>query len=53
MDLDIDDNITLSFTLGTETLAARDMISESFDNHSRARGLSKIRVQGKRYLVIK
>jgi hypothetical protein len=39
MNFDIDDGDVLSTTLGTETLAARDMVPEGFDNIPRARSL--------------
>jgi hypothetical protein len=37
MDFGFDENDDLSSALGTETLAARDMVSKGFDNTSRAR----------------
>jgi hypothetical protein len=39
IDFDIDDEDVFSIVLGTETLAARDMVPEGFDNISRARSL--------------
>ena len=38
MDIDIDEDDGLSTALGTESLAARDMVPAGFDNTPRARG---------------
>jgi hypothetical protein len=37
MDFDLDEENDLSTALGTESLAARDMVSEGFDNTLRTR----------------
>jgi hypothetical protein len=39
IDFDIDNRDVLSIALGTETLTARDMVPEGFDNIPRARSL--------------
>jgi hypothetical protein len=39
MDFDIDDEDVLSTALDTETLAARDIVPEGFDNIPRAHSL--------------
>jgi hypothetical protein len=52
IDFDIDDEDVLSTALGTETLAARDMVPEGFDNIPRARSLPEHIIQGRKYLVV-
>jgi hypothetical protein len=39
----------LSTVLGTESLAARDMVPEGFDNALRARGVRELTQLGRRY----
>jgi hypothetical protein len=39
IDFDIDDEDAFNTALGTETLIARDMVPEGFDNIPRARSL--------------
>jgi hypothetical protein len=48
MDFNLDEEDDLSTALGTESLAARDMVPEGFDNTLRARGYqnSSFRVEG-------
>jgi hypothetical protein len=46
MDFDIDDEDVFSTALGTETLAARDMVPKGFDNIPRARSLPEYIIQG-------
>ena len=52
MDIDIDNDDGLSTALGTESLAARDMVPEGFDNTPRARGALEQLIQGRRYLRV-
>ena len=42
----------LSSAFGTETLAARDMVPEGFDNTPRARVPTEQLIQGRRYLKV-
>jgi hypothetical protein len=42
----------LSSALGTETLAARDIVPEGFDNTPRARAPTEQLIQGRKYLVV-
>jgi hypothetical protein len=46
MDFDIDDEDVFSTALGTETLTARDMVPEGFDNIPRARNLPEYIILG-------
>jgi hypothetical protein len=52
IDFDIDDEDAFSTALGTETLTARDMVPEGFDNIPRARSLPERIIQRRKYLVI-
>ena len=52
MDFDFDEDNDLSSALGTETLAARDMVPEGFDNTPRARVPTEQLIQGRRYLKV-
>ena len=52
MDIDIDNDDGLSTALGTESLAARDMVPEGFDNTPRARGAPEQLIRGRRYLKV-
>jgi hypothetical protein len=52
MDFDFDENDDLSSALGTETLAARDMVPEGFDNTSRAPVPTEQLIQDRRYLKV-
>jgi hypothetical protein len=52
MDFNIDNEDAFSTALGTETLAARDMVPEGFDNIPRARSLPERIIQGRKYLVV-
>jgi hypothetical protein len=49
MDFDLDEEEDLSTVLGTESLAARDMVSEGFDNTLRARGVLELTQLGRWY----
>jgi hypothetical protein len=51
-DFDIDEEDVLSTSLGTESLAAKDMVPEGFDNNPRARGVPEQVIQGRRYLRV-
>jgi len=52
MDFGFDEEDDLSSALGTETLAARDMVPEGFDNTPRARVPTEQLIQGRRYLKV-
>jgi hypothetical protein len=52
IDFDIDNEDVLSITLGTETLTARDIVPEGFDNIPRARSLPEHIIQERKYLII-
>jgi hypothetical protein len=47
MDFGFDEEDDLSSALGTETLAARDIIPEGFDNTPRARGILELTQLGR------
>jgi hypothetical protein len=47
MDFGFDEEDDLSSALGTETLAARDIIPEGFDNIPRARGVLELTQLGR------
>jgi hypothetical protein len=49
MDFDLDEEEDLSTVLGTESLAARDMVPEGFDNTLRVRGVLELTQLGRRY----
>jgi hypothetical protein len=49
MDFDLDEEEDLSNVLGTESLAARDIVPEGFDNTLRARGVLELTQLGRRY----
>jgi hypothetical protein len=49
MDFELDEEEDLSTVLGTESLAARDMVSEGFDNTLRARGVLELTQLGRWY----
>jgi hypothetical protein len=49
MDFDLDEEEDLSTVLGTESLAARDMVPEGFDNTLRARGVLELTQLGRWY----
>jgi hypothetical protein len=42
MDIDIDEDDSLSTALGTESLTARDMVPAGFENTLRARGVPEL-----------
>jgi hypothetical protein len=42
MDFDINEEDDLSTALGTESLAARDIVPEDFDNTPRTRGIPEL-----------
>jgi hypothetical protein len=48
MDFDLDEEEDLSTVLGTESLAARDMVPKGFDNTLRARGALELTQLGRR-----
>src|SRR5436305_8102731 len=52
MDFDLDEEDDLSTALGTESLAARDMVPEGFDNTPRTRRVPEQLIQGRRYLKV-
>jgi hypothetical protein len=52
MDFNFDDEDDISSALGTETLAARDMVPEGFDNPARACTPTEQLIQGRRYLRV-
>ena len=52
MNLNLDNDSALSTAFGTETLVARDMVPEGFDNTQRARPLTEMWIEGRKYLVV-
>jgi hypothetical protein len=52
MDFDLDEEDDLSTALGTESLAAKDMVPEGFDNTPRTRRAPEQLIQGRRYLKV-
>ena len=52
IDFDFNEEDNLSSALDTETLTARDMIPEGFDNTPRARASTEQLIRGRKYLVI-
>jgi hypothetical protein len=52
MDFEFDEDNGFSSALGTETLTARDMVSEGFDNIPRAPASIEQLIQGRRYLRV-
>jgi hypothetical protein len=52
MDLNLDNNSALSTTFSTETLVARDMVPQGFDNTQPARPLTEMWIEGRKYLVV-
>jgi hypothetical protein len=52
MDFEFDEDDDFSSALGTETLAARDIVPKGFDNTPRAPASIKQLIQGKRYLRV-
>jgi hypothetical protein len=52
MDFEFDEDNDFSSALGTETLAARDIVLKGFNNTPRAPALIEQLIQGRRYLRI-
>jgi hypothetical protein len=52
MDFEFDEDDGFSSALGTETLAARDIVPEGFDNTPRAPASIEQLIQGRRYLRV-
>jgi hypothetical protein len=50
MDFEFDEDDDFSSALGTEALAARDMVPEGFDNAPQAPASIEHLIQGRRYL---
>jgi hypothetical protein len=52
MDFEFDENDDFSSALGTETLAARDMVPKGFNNTLRAPASIEQLIQSKKYLRV-